>query len=93
MRGLDVTIVASGISRSSHYPRKLPEKYSGDGELSQYVRSAVFASRTGNIIAVSGAAHDELFSDIMRAQTFVEASGFVNQEWFVEKGLDCAPES
>lgn len=80
MRGLDVIIVASGISRSSHYPRKLPEKYSGDGQLSQYVRSAVFASRTVNIIAVSGAAHDELFGDARRARTFVEAGDFFNQE-------------
>lgn len=34
-------------------------------------------------------AHGEIFSDIQPACTFVEVSGFINEEWLVEIEMDC----
>ncbi|MBC8400021.1 MAG: RidA family protein [Candidatus Marinimicrobia bacterium] len=37
----------------------------------------------------AGKAHDEIFSDIKPACTFVEVKGFINPEWLVEIEADC----
>jgi len=37
-------------------------------------------------------AHGEIFSEIRPACTFVQVSGFINQEWLVELEADCVDE-
>ncbi len=59
-----------------------------DGSLQNVVRTRIM------LVDIStwkeaAKAHGEFFSDIRPACTFVEVSGFINNEWLVETEADC----